>query len=469
MNSFFKSLFAPVDASSLAVFRMGFGALLLFNSINNLALCPTCRYLEPDMLFKYHHFEWVVPWPGIGLWVHWGIMAVCAFAIMIGYRYRLALFIFTVGFTYNFLLDQALYLNHYYMVILFCVLMWFVPANCKWARDARRDSKIASPTIPRWSLIVLILQLEIILIIAGIVKLNPDWLNLEPLRIWMHAIRDDFPPFFTWLTGDLGIAMGAYGAIALHLLGAPLLFFRWARPWVLLTYAVFHVVNHTVFNIGIFPWFTLFASFLFFSPDWPLKLRDWFRRKIGAVDTHNSDAGATANGVFSGHSGVASDGITAKQMLVVFAMVVWLGSQTLIPFRNWFYPGNVAWTEDGHRFSWRMKLRSKSGSAMFSVTADDGTKWAVNPRQHLNAKQQRKMPCIPDLVWQFGQFLEQEWEQKGYKDVSVTVDSFCSLNGRDRQRFFKPDLDLTSISRDELAVNWLVPLTEPLKNPLWKL
>ena len=116
-----------------------------------------------------------------------------------------------------------------------------------------------------------------------------------------------------------------------------------------------------------------------------------------------------------------------------------------------------------------MKLRSKSGSAMFSVTADDGTKWAVNPRQHLNAKQQRKMPCIPDLVWQFGQFLEQEWEQKGYKDVSVTVDSFCSLNGRDRQRFFKPDLDLTSISRDELAVNWLVPLTEPLKNPLWKL
>ena len=467
MKTFFHSLFKQVDGSSLAVLRIGFGALLIFVSINSLALCPTCQFLEPGFLFKYHHFEWVVPWPGIGLWVHLGIMAVCAFAIMIGYQYRLAMFIFTCGFTYYFLLDQALYLNHYYMVILFCILMLFVPAHSKWSVDAGRSKKIASDTVPRWAIIVLLFQLEIILIYAGIVKLNPDWLNLEPLRMWMQWRREYYPPFFTQITGNAGIALGAYGAIALHLLGAPLLFFRRTRPWILAVYAVFHLVNHTVFNIGIFPWFTLFASLLFFSPDWPLKFYKKFSRNKPADESVNKVSDTNSNQQHVNSTIVEqSDEVTAKQLFIVAAMTIWLGSQIIIPVRNWFYPGNVAWTEDGHRFSWRMKLRSKSGSALFRVHASDQT-WTIDPNPYLNSKQRRKMPCIPDMVWQFGQFLEQQWEQKGYSDVSVTVDSQCSLNGRDRQTFFKPDLDLTSVSRNELAVNWLEPLHEPLKNPLW--
>ena len=28
-------------------------------------------------------------------------------------------------------------------------------------------------------------------------------------------------------------------------------------------------------------------------------------------------------------------------------------------------PGNVDWTEEGHRFSWRMKLRDKRGDVRF--------------------------------------------------------------------------------------------------------
>ena len=472
MNAFFQSLFKQVDASSLVVLRIGFGALLLFNAINNLALCPTCQYLEPDFLFKYKHFEWVHPWPGIGLWLHWSVMALCAFAVMIGYRYRLALLIFTVGFTYSFLLDQAVYLNHYYMVILFCIIMLFVPAHCKWSVDARLNSKVASSTVPYWAIVLLLVQLEIILIYAGIVKLNADWLNLEPLRMWMQGRRPNYPPFFTFLTGDIGIAIGAYGAIALHLLGAPLLFFRKTRPWVLAAYGVFHIINATVFNIGIFPWFTWFASLLFFRPDWPLRVRDRLFPGKGSIDGQRgriSDEPVLNSPVQSANGTIADShsSVSAKQVLIVSAMTVWLGSQIAIPMRNWFLPGNVAWTEDGHRFSWRMKLRSKSGSAQFLVHAGDKA-WPVNPGDYLNAKQARKMPCIPDMVMQFGQFLEDEWAEKGFDDISVTVNSECSLNGRNRQTFFKPDIDLTQLSRHDLALNWLEPLHEPLKNPFLK-
>jgi len=305
------------------------------------------------MLFKYKYFEWVDPWPGIGLYLHWTVLTIAAVAVMVGYRYRLALFIFTVGFGYAFLLDEALYLNHYYMVILFCIVMLFVPANAYLSMDARRDASIASRTIPRWAIIVLIVQLEIILIHAGLVKLNPDWLNLEPLRMWMVETRPQFPPFFTTLTGDVGIALGAYGAILLHLVGAPLLLFKSTRLWVLAVYFVFHVMNHFVFNIGIFPWFTLFASTLVLDPDWP--------KKFAARFTSRSFTSMAVN-KFDHSFGL-------RHQLVMLLMFSWLLLQIAVPFRNWALPGNVAWNEDGHRFSWRMKLRSKRGSAIYTVAA----------------------------------------------------------------------------------------------------
>ena len=251
MDSLKRYLFTHVDAASLAVFRIGFGALLIFNSINEIFLCLSCKYLKPDMLFKYHYFEWVKPWPSvIALNAHYIVMALCSIAIMLGYRYRLAMTLFTVLFSYTFLLDESLYLNHYYMVILFSIVMLFLPTNCLWSWDARKNIHIESRTIPRWCIVVLVIQLEIILIHAGLAKLNTDWLQLEPLRMWMHSSRPDFPEFFTTITNDVGIALGAYGAIALHLLGAPLLFFKRWRLWVIAAYACFHVINHFVFNIG---------------------------------------------------------------------------------------------------------------------------------------------------------------------------------------------------------------------------
>ena len=445
MLSVCKRLFDQVDATSLAVFRIGFGALLVFDSINQFFLCLPCKYLEPSMLFKYRYFEWVEPWPGIGLYLLWSILTLAAIAVMIGYRYRLALFIFTIGFSYAFLLDEALYLNHYYMVILFCIIMLFVPANTYLALDARREPSVASKTIPRWAIIVLIAQLEIILIHAGLVKLNPDWLNLEPLRMWMIDTRPQFPPFFTTLTSDFGIALGAYGAILLHLVGAPLLLFRKTRLWVLGSYALFHLMNHFVFNIGIFPWFTLFASTLFLDPDWPKKCLNRF----------------TGQPIASQPNKAFDHSFTTRHWIVLLVMGGWLLLQITVPLRHWTLPGNVAWNEDGHRFSWRMKLRTKRGSAIYTVIADD-QRWQINPREYLTKKQHRKMVCIPDMLLQFAHFLEDEWQRKGQAPTSVTVKANCALNGRQRQPMVDPELNLLEINSNQLASEWILPLSTPL-------
>ncbi len=445
MHKLLRQLFDQVDASSLAVFRIGFGALLVFDSINQFFLCLPCKYLQPSFLFKYRFFEWIEPWPGIGLYVHWSVLTIAAIAVMLGYHYRLALFIFTVGFSYAFLLDEALYLNHYYMVILFCIIMLFLPANTYWSLDARRKASLASNTIPRWAIVVLIIQLEIILLYAGLVKLNPDWLNLQPLRMWMIEARPNFPPFFTTLTSDIGITIGAYGAIALHLVGAPLLLFRKTRLWVLGVYCLFHTMNHYVFNIGIFPWFTLFASTLFLDPDWPKKLAGRF------VKTPHATVETIA----------FQQSFSLKHLVVLLLMCSWLMLQITVPLRHWTLPGNVAWNEDGHRFSWRMKLRSKRGSAVFTVKTAD-KQWQVNPARYLTRKQHRKMVCIPDMLLQFSHFLEEEWKRQGRVATSVTVNARCALNSRPHQLMVDPTRNLLDVDPDQLASEWILPLTTVL-------
>ena len=65
----------------------------------------------------------------------------------------------------------------------------------------------------------------------------------------------------------------SYGGLLLDLFAVPLLLWPRTRN---LTYAVtlgFHLMNAQLFNIGMFPWFMICATLLFFPPDWPRRVR----------------------------------------------------------------------------------------------------------------------------------------------------------------------------------------------------
>jgi hypothetical protein len=113
--------------------------------------------------------------------------------------------------------------------------------------------------------------MEIMLIYAGLVKLNPDWLRLEPLGMWLARLSDAalIGPL---LEQDWVVAVASYGVIAVHLIGAPLLLFRRTRIPVIIVYFVFHLANHFMFSLGIFPWLTMVATLIFLDPDWPKQL-----------------------------------------------------------------------------------------------------------------------------------------------------------------------------------------------------
>ena len=480
-----RLLFRKVDASSLAAFRIMFGALMLFEAINYGAfLCLDCLYRETDLLFKYHRFEWVRLLPGPGLELVFVVMAFAAAGVMLGLFYRVSAVLLVLTFGYLFLLDQALYLNHFYLALLFAAILVFVPAHRTWSLDARRRPAFASSTVPNWGRFWLGAQLEIVLVHAGLAKLTGDWLNLEPMRLWMTDASVDEAGLFVWLTQDPGIMAASYGAIALHLVGAPLLLWKRTRLFVLALYGVFHVVNASVFNIGIFPFMTFAATLVLFDADWPrqvfrwLAARGWMTRlaavaapgpggeggSVGALRVAGDDAETRHPG---SRPVRRPDRATALRVGVVVLVGGWLAVQVLVPLRHHLAPGNVAWNEDGHRFAWRMKLRSKRGQATFHVIRADGTRVVVDPRDHLTRKQAWKMACIPDMIWQFAWFLEAEHDPDGTRGVAVHVDARCSLNTRPAQPLVDRLVDLTEVRREDPVSGWITPLSTPLPTRLF--
>ncbi|MCG6971346.1 MAG: HTTM domain-containing protein [Gammaproteobacteria bacterium] len=459
-----QRLFTPVDASSITVFRIGFGIIMLWDTWRYYAKgWVEAYYIQPDFYFKYHGFEWVHPWDGDGMLIHFAVMGLCAFLIVVGAFYRLAIIVFTLAFSYVFLLDQTRYLNHFYLVILFSILLCIIPAHRQYSVDAWLRPRLRSATLPAWTLWLLRVQMEIVLIFAGLVKINPDWLQLQPLKMWL-AERSDFPFGLGYLfTQDWSVGIAAYGVIALHIIGAPLLLVKRTRLAVFCVYAAFHCLNHFVFYIGIFPWFTLFASLLFFEPDWPKRLWAGLRQKwplrLHLLTPRNHP-----------HSGSQTYNTPAAQQHLTLAFVaLWAASQIFIPLRHLLYPGNVSWTEEGHRFAWQMKLRDKDGWVDFYVVDADnpGNITHVPPQWFLTPKQARKMAGRPDMILQFAHFLAAHWrEHYAMANPQVYASAFVSLNGRPPTLLIDPTRDLTKVERSLWPADWIVPLNQPLEMTL---
>jgi vitamin K-dependent gamma-carboxylase len=101
-------LLTPVDGASLAVFRVCFGALIVWEVWRYLHHGWIFRdYIAPCYFFSYIPF--VRRWGSNGMYWHFLLMGVLAVLIVIGLGYRLATGLFCLAFSYVFLLDKTRY------------------------------------------------------------------------------------------------------------------------------------------------------------------------------------------------------------------------------------------------------------------------------------------------------------------------------------------------------------------------
>jgi vitamin K-dependent gamma-carboxylase len=443
-----SQLFSRIDIAPLVYFRVAFGAIMFWEVWRYFSHDWIRRYwIEPAFNFTYYGFDWVKPLPGSGMYFLFAGLGILAIFITLGFWYRVSATLFFIGFTYSFLLEQARYLNHFYLVCLLSFLLIFLPADRALSLDALRRPAMTADSVPAWTLWLLRAQIGIVYFYAGIAKLNADWFQGEPLRIWLSE-RTDFPLIGVWFTEEWMVYLLSYSGLLLDLLVFPLLLWRKTRIPAFLIAVAFHLTNARLFSIGIFPWFMIAVTVLFFSPH---RFRKFFDRWLPTKRLGR-------------YKLLPAQPLKPRQRLTLACLSIYLAVQLLVPFRHFLYPGNVNWTYEGHQFSWHMKLLDKDAEAEFLVTdLRNQTTWTVYPEDYLERWQVRKMSTRPDMILQFSHYLADELRQEGYDQVEVRAKVLSSLNGREPQLLIDPEVNLAAEKRTLAHAPWIMPLTEPLR------
>ena len=443
MDKLITSLFRPIDISSIVFIRILFG-LLLFLQVGSYLFTGYIDqiWLEPDYHFKYWGFHWIKVLPANYMYALVAGVSAAALFIALGFLYRISTVIFFLGFSYLFLLDQALYLNHYYLVIIISFLFIFIPSNRHFSIDSLIWPKIKSRWISSWCLWILIFQISVVYIFGGIAKINMDWLQGWPLWIWLNEsnIGSYNKEFLVYTL--------SYGGLLFDLLIVPLMLYRRTRVFGFILAVIFHITNKLLFNIGIFPYFSIVMTTIYFSPDWPRKL---IRRQLPRTSLPEFNI-------------LNFNSLKNSQKILILFLAIFVVIQLILPLRHFLYPGNVSWTEEGHNFAWHMKLRDKSGKITFEVRdPKTGNTWDLDPEIYLTKRQKHKMAARPYLALQFSHYLEEQFKQMGYENVEVTTKARVSLNGRKKQLIIDPNVDLTMFEDSLMPAKWILPLTKQLK------
>lgn len=431
-------LWAPVDNASLIFLRGSFGALMAWHMLSYFWTGTyESQYVEPVFHFTYPFFEWVKvgpPWLMKGLLI---ALALAGIAIALGRHHRVAALFFSIGHTYLWLTDTTFFLNHVYLISLLALLLAVVPL------DARVQK------IPAWALNLIRFQLAVPYVFGGLNKLNADWLGrAEPLHTWIRQGLDQgFTIPFAWQ--EEAAYFLSWSGMLFDLLVVPGLLFAKTRKIAFVLVLFFNLSNSQLFTIGIFPWMMIACSTIFFPADWPAR----FLRKSGGTAKKKPEPAAEVEPLTR----------PAHRQAWMLVLATYVLIQLLLPYRHLLYPGDVDWTEQGHRFAWRMKLRDKAGTLAFSAI-DPVTQRVISvasAQDALTRFQQRMMLHDPEMIRQYSTYLAGVLRQAGYGDVDVHVSNKLSLNGRPAQEMVRSKVALSRIERDRPVNEWIVPL-EPL-------
>ncbi len=416
-----------VSIAPLVTFRILFG-LLMFASIVRFWAYGWIHqlYIAPKVYFPF--LPGVEPLPGVGMYVVFSVMSIAAAGIALGWFYRISTTAFFVLFTYVELIDKTNYLNHYYFVSLVAFLLIWIPAHGDFSLDVRRGTRRPTDQVPVGFLNLLRFQLVVVYFFAGLAKINSDWLlKAQPMKMWLSA-NAYRPVLGTLLRYKVTAYLFSWFGMVYDLSIPFFLSLKATRRVAFFCVVVFHLMTWWLFPIGMFPFIMIGLTTVFFSPGQHLKvltiLKSLFRWQV------RPEVRPTA---------------ISHPLLKLFA--VFIALQVLIPLRYLSYPGDVFWNEAGYRFSWRVMLMEKAGSATYYVRdRDTGQQSMVANYEHLTPQQEKMMATQPDILVQYAHYLHDHYEELGMTDPIVTAEVFVTLNGQPSRRFISPEIDLSKES-----------------------
>ncbi|MDX2172562.1 MAG: HTTM domain-containing protein [Bacteroidota bacterium] len=424
LNNF---LFKQVNIAPLVVFRIAFG-LLMFASITRFIIKGWVykMYILPKMYFPFYGFEWVKPLSGMGMYIVFALLLISCLGIIFGLLYRYSAILFFVLFTYVELIDKTNYLNHYYFISLVSFLIIFIPANKNFSIDNKLFKRPEVTTVPYIFLFLLQLQMFAVYFFAGIAKLNYNWLfEALPLKIWLPAFSH-YPVIGRFMEASwIAFLFSWFGCVYDLLIG----FFLFNKRTVTIAYVfviIFHVATATFFNIGMFPYIMMTITIVFFKEEFHIKLINFLKR-------------------ITKYKYLATQAVPIPHKSFAYFFLCFFVIQFVLPFRYLLYDGKLFWTEQGYRFSWRVMLMEKAGTAFFYVKdATTNREVEVDNKEHLTYMQEKMMATQPDMMVDYAKYLKNYYLNKGFTSPKVRAQSFVTLNGSGSREFINDTIDLSA-------------------------
>lgn len=432
-------------------------------------LCSTMRfmlkgwiytqYVEPKYYFSYYGFSWIKPLGEVGMYLLFFVVAIAAFCIMLGWKYRFFSLLFFLSFTYIELIDKTNYLNHYYFVSLVSFLLMFVPANRAFSLDVWLNPKLKLVKIPFYTIAIFKLQLGMVYFFAGIAKLHYDWLfRAMPLAIWLPPKADSLPIVGKLFQYQITAYLFSWFGALYDLFIVFFLLNTHTRYIAYFFVVSFHIMTALLFPIGMFPYIMIVSTLIFFPASFHKKiiyLIDLLIKKCFNLLKINNLTPKSSKNTLSQKKAFYN---SFYQKVTLAILAIHFLIQSFLPFRYLLYDGNVLWHEQGFRFSWRVMLIEKDGYAVFHVKdAATGKKWDIHTPNYLNANQEKMMSTQPDMILQFAHFLAKKHKEQDIENPEITVDCYVTLNGKRSRPFIDNQVNLATEKEGIQQKTWVLP------------
>ncbi|XP_067254241.1 vitamin K-dependent gamma-carboxylase isoform X2 [Chanodichthys erythropterus] len=460
----------PTDPASLGIFRFLFGMLMALDITQERGLSHLdYKYLDGAPVCRFPLFNFLKPLPMDWMFFVYFVMFLGAVGIMLGCFYRLACLMFISTYWYVFFLDKTTWNNHSYLYGLIGFQLTLMDANRYWSLDGLRNPRKRNAHVPLWNYTLLRTQIFIVYFIAGVKKLDADWVEGYSMKYLAHHWL--FDPFKLILPVELVSLMVVHGGgLILDLTAGYLLFFDATRPVAMFFVSYFHCMNSQLFSIGMFPYTMLATSPLFCYPDWPRRFFGRFPEFLWPVLPLISPPPSPSSSCVypnppsvsreqeEAHAAARPTTTSFKHKFRAFFTILYITEQLFLPYSHFITQGYNNWTNGLYGYSWDMMVHSRSHQHV-KITYRDGVTGEVGYLNPGVFTQSRRWKDHGDMLKQYATCLSENLPRFNISDPEIYFDIWVSINDRFQQRIFDPRIDIVKADWSPFRPNsWLMPL-----------
>ncbi|XP_019629264.1 PREDICTED: vitamin K-dependent gamma-carboxylase-like isoform X2 [Branchiostoma belcheri] len=465
-SGFVQLLNRPADPANLGVLRFLFGFLMVLDIMQERGMSNLdVRFGDIDMCF-FPLFNFLQP-PYIDwLYIVYLVMLIGALGIMLGFCFRLSCLCFLGPYWFIFFLDKTAWNNHSYLYGLTSFLLLMSDANRYWSIDGLLNKKLRNSHVPLWNYTLLRFQIFIVYFIAGLKKLDEDWVTGHSMtKLSKHWV---FSPFTLFLSEEfVSYWMVHMGGLIIDLTMGYLLFFDFTRPIGFFFGGSFHAMNSQLFHIGMFSYTMLATLPLFSSQDWPKRLVHKCPDRIKVVLPLDTPAQDSRRCLYTRDLKEDPQAKTGKQKkpptrlihhLSAVFVLLYMSEQLFLPYSHFITQGYNSWTQGLYGYSWDMMVHTWSVQhiKVKYVDAATGEHGYLRPGVFTASS---RWSSHPDMLKQYATCLQQRLQEHNISQPQFYFDIWKSMNNRFQQRMVDPRVDIVTADWSPFSPSsWMMPL-----------